>query len=83
MNTASRTVNQYGVDYIRINCPGNYTLRFEGATSTRLLPADPHSGSYAFWSNKGDKSDMTLTHAVRSDRGFRPGQHELLDLVRY
>ena len=40
----------------------NYSLRFEGATSTRLLPADPHSGSYAFWSNKGDESDMTLTH---------------------
>lgn len=58
----TRTVNQYGVDYIRINCAGNYSLHFEGATSTRLLPADPHSGSYALWSNKGDMSDMTLTH---------------------
>jgi immune inhibitor A len=57
----TRTVNQYGVDYIRINCAGNYSLHFEGATSTRLLPADPHSGRYAFWSNKGDMSDMTLT----------------------
>jgi hypothetical protein len=61
LDTTIRTVNQYGVDYIRITCPGNYSLRFEGATSTRLLPADPHSGSYAFWSNKGDESDMTLT----------------------
>ena len=61
-DTSSRTVNQYGVDYIRINCPGNYSLHFEGATSTRILPADPHSGSHAFWSNKGDESDMTLTH---------------------
>jgi hypothetical protein len=26
-----------------------------------VVPADPHSGSYAFWSNKGDESDMTLT----------------------
>ncbi|GAB4480225.1 MAG: immune inhibitor A [Anaerolineales bacterium] len=56
-----RTVNQYGADYIRITCAGNYTLRFEGASQTKLLPADAHSGRYAFWSNKGDESDMTLT----------------------
>jgi hypothetical protein len=62
VDTSVRTVNQYGVDYVRITCPGDYSLRFEGATSTRLLPADPHSGSYAFWSNKGDESDMTLSH---------------------
>ena len=62
LDRVTRTVNQYGVDYIRINCRGNYALRFEGATSTRLLPADPHSGTYAFWSNNGDESDMTLTH---------------------
>ena len=57
-----RTVKQYGVDYIQINCQGDYTLRFEGSTVARLLPEDPYSGSYAFWSNKGDESDMTLTH---------------------
>ncbi len=57
-----RSVKQYGVDYIKINCPGDYTLRFEGSTLARLLPEDPYSGSYAFWSNKGDSSDMTLTH---------------------
>jgi len=58
---ATRTVHQYGVDYVRITCPGDYTLHFTGGTSTRILPADPHSGSYAFWSNIGDVSDMTLT----------------------
>jgi len=58
---ATRTVHQYGVDYIRITCAGDYSLHFTGATSTRILPADPHSGSYAFWSNIGDESDMTLT----------------------
>jgi hypothetical protein len=56
-----RTVKQYGVDYIQIDCSGDYTLRFEGSTLARLLPEDPYSGSYAFWSNKGDESDMTLT----------------------
>ena len=60
LDQATRTVNQYGVDYLRISCPGSYLLRFEGATSSRLVPADPHSGIYAFWSNKGDESDMTL-----------------------
>jgi hypothetical protein len=58
---STRTVNQYGVDYIRLTCPGMYTLHFTGATSVPLVPADPHSGTYAFWSNKGNNSDMTLT----------------------
>ncbi len=56
-----RTVMQYGVDYIRIACPGTHTLHFDGAQKTTLLPADAHSGEYSFWSNKGDESDMTLT----------------------
>ncbi len=54
-------VKQYGADYIRLACEGEYTLIFQGDTSTRLLPADPYSGRYAFWSNKGDESDMRLT----------------------
>ena len=58
---SGHTVNQYGLDYIQIDCKGDYTLRFEGSTLARLLPEDPYSGSYAFWSNKGDESDMTLT----------------------
>ncbi len=56
-----RSVTQYGVDYIRITCDGSYTLHFEGSTQVGVLPEDAHSGSYAFWSNKGDESDMTLT----------------------
>jgi immune inhibitor A len=57
----TRDVHQYGVDYIAIECAGDYTLSFTGSTVTGLLPADPYSGTYAFWSNKGDESDMTLT----------------------
>ncbi|MFZ5911952.1 MAG: choice-of-anchor J domain-containing protein [Chloroflexota bacterium] len=56
-----RTVRQYGVDYLQVNCQGNFTLRFEGSTITGLLPEQPYSGDYAFWSNKGDESNMTLT----------------------
>lgn len=54
-------VTQYGVDYLSIGCVGSYTLTFEGALQTPLLPADPYSGAFAFWSNQGDESDMTLT----------------------
>lgn len=56
-----RTVHQYGVDYIAIECAGDYTISFTGSTVTKLLPADPYSGEYAFWSNKGDESNMRLT----------------------
>jgi hypothetical protein len=57
----SRQVNQYGVSYIQINCEGSYTLHFEGQTQTSVLPVDPFSGDYAFYSNRGDESHMTLT----------------------
>lgn len=56
-----REVHQYGVDYIRIICLGDYILHFDGSVQTKLVPADPYSGAYAFWSNKGEASDMTLT----------------------
>lgn len=58
-----RWVNQYAADYIRIRCRGSYTLHFDGADQVGVLPEDAHSGSYAFWSNKGDESDMTLTRS--------------------
>lgn len=59
----NRTVNQYGADYIEITCSGDHTLSFSGSTLAGLLPTDPHSGKYAFWSNKGDESDMRLSHS--------------------
>jgi hypothetical protein len=61
-STLNRTVNQYGIDYIKITCSGDHTLHFSGSTVSGLLPADAHSGKYMFWSNRGDESDMTLTH---------------------
>jgi hypothetical protein len=56
-----RDVHQYGVDYIRINCRGEHTLRFEGSTQAKVIPQAPYSGDYYLWSNKGDEADMTLT----------------------
>jgi len=57
----TRGVMQYGVDYIELNCRGDFTLDFQGVLETGVLAEDFHSGKYAFWSNKGDESDMTLT----------------------
>jgi len=57
----SRDVHQYGVDYIRVNCEGNHTLRFEGSSLVGVIPIDAHSGDYYYWSNRGDEADTTLT----------------------
>ncbi|KPL70031.1 hypothetical protein ADN00_18380 [Ornatilinea apprima] len=57
----NRNVSQYGVDYVEIACAGSQEIRFEGEVSVPVLPQDAYQGKYAFWSNKGDESDMTLT----------------------
>lgn len=59
--TYTRSVSQYGADYIHISCDQPATLRFEGSIQVGVVPVQPHSGSYAFWSNKGSSSDVTLT----------------------
>jgi immune inhibitor A len=70
----SREVNQYGIDYIHMQCRSPQSLTFDGTTLTQIVPADPHSGDYAFWSNRGDHSDMTLTHSF----DFRDVQGQIL-----
>ena len=55
------SVNQYGAEYIEITCAGDHTVSFAGPTAAQVLPVDPHSGKYMFWSNKEDVSDTTLT----------------------
>ncbi len=55
------TVHQYGVDYIKITCPGEHKITFQGNDLVSLFPANPHSGNFVFWSGHGDNSDMSLT----------------------
>jgi hypothetical protein len=57
----SATVHQFAADYYEIQCSGTVTINFTGSQRVSVVPAEPHSGRYAFWSNRGDKSDMTLT----------------------
>lgn len=61
MDWRESTVRQYGVDYIRLMCSEPWTLTFSGSTEVSIVPEDPRSGQYTFWSNKGDESNMTLT----------------------
>ncbi|MDK2981314.1 MAG: immune inhibitor [Chloroflexota bacterium] len=62
-NWYDRTVSQYGTDYIQVNCEGEYQIEVVGQDTVALLPADPHSGDYYFWSNSGDESHMTLSRS--------------------
>jgi hypothetical protein len=53
-------VAQFGVDYIKISCPGALTISFVGNNNTSLLPIEPYSGEVYYWSNIGDQSNMYL-----------------------
>lgn len=68
----SRSVHQYGVDYIKINRSGNTTLSFQGTTEVGVMPVGANSGNYTFWSNKGDESDMTLTQTFDFSQASGP-----------
>ena len=57
----SLTVHQFAADYYQIQCSGQITINFTGSQQIRVIPTDPHSGRYAFWSHRNDKSDTTLT----------------------
>lgn len=54
------SVHQYGVDYFDVSCDSPFSLQFIGQQTIPVVPEDPHSGDYYFWSNKGDQSALTL-----------------------
>ncbi|MBZ0309181.1 MAG: immune inhibitor A [Anaerolineae bacterium] len=60
--TAS-SVKQYGTQYYRVNTEGLETLSldFTGQAAVRILPTNPHSGSYFYWSQRGNQGDARLT----------------------
>ncbi len=57
------TVHQHGTDYIELRSEAPLTFRFTGSTQIGLVNTVAHSGSYFWWSNRGDDSDMMLTRA--------------------
>jgi len=54
-------VNQFGTDYIAVNCTGDFTITLEWEPSVPVLPIEPVSGSRYYWSNRGDESAMHLS----------------------
>ena len=58
-----RTVNQFGTDYIQVDCGNAYKIEIAGNEKINLMPVEPHSGETFFWSNYGDESDMKLSQS--------------------
>ncbi len=61
LSTQDRAVNQYGVDYIEIDCSGTFTINFQGDSLIPISEVDPFSGDHFFWSNRSNEASMTLT----------------------
>ena len=57
------TVHEYAVRYVELP-RARMQLKFDGSTSNRLIPTDPHSGRAFWWSDKGDGMDSTLTKVI-------------------
>ncbi|MBP7686610.1 MAG: immune inhibitor A [Thermoflexales bacterium] len=55
------SVPQYAGDYIELKGQRDISIDFAGSTKARLIGAEPHSGQYFWWSNRGDVTDLTLT----------------------
>ena len=55
------SVPQYAGDYIELKGQHDISIDFAGSTKVRLIGAEPHSGQYFWWSNRGDVTDLTLT----------------------
>lgn len=60
--TRTTRLSQYAANYFTLQSANtDVTIYFTGTTTTRLLPADAHSGRWMWYSNRGDLSNMNLT----------------------
>ncbi|MBN2006353.1 MAG: immune inhibitor A [Anaerolineae bacterium] len=62
--TNRTTVNQYGVDYIKVQGKAPVSFSFSGSTQTVLMATQAYSGQYLWWSNREDESNTRLTRVV-------------------
>jgi len=62
--TRPRRINQYAAQYIEFRGDADLRIDFTGSTKARMIAADPHSGQYFWWSNRGDSANMRLTREV-------------------
>ena len=57
-------LNQYAAQYFMFFGNNDLRIDFAGATKVGMIDAEPHSGQYFWWSNRGDYADMRLTREV-------------------
>jgi hypothetical protein len=60
--TATAQVGQYAADYIELRGRGDIKIAFSGQPTIKVVNTEPH-GRYAWYSNRGDDSDATLTRS--------------------
>ncbi len=53
----------YGTRYYEVRPQGPVQINFTGSTLARLTPADPASGRYSWYSNRGDETEFSLMRA--------------------
>ncbi len=56
------SVNEYAAKYFALRGDKAATVKFTGSTKARMIDTAPHSGQYFWWSNRGDSTDLALTH---------------------
>ncbi|MBI2861540.1 MAG: immune inhibitor A, partial [Chloroflexi bacterium] len=59
----SGQVSQYAASYWQIDVPEGAQLIFTGTTEVKLLPNEPKSGRFEWWSQRGDGIDSRLTRS--------------------
>ncbi|MGH9204836.1 MAG: hypothetical protein ACRD2A_26725, partial [Vicinamibacterales bacterium] len=57
-------VNQYAAQYFMLLGDEDVRIDFAGSTKVGMIDAEPHSGEYYWWSNRGDSANMRLTREV-------------------
>ncbi len=56
------SVHQYAADYTEFQGTHDLTIDFSGSTKVPMINAQPHSGQYFLWSNRGDVTDLRAQH---------------------
>ncbi len=59
--SVSRTVDQFGTDYVEISCDSDYEISVQWNQDIPVLSENPKSGKYYYWSNAGGESGMRLS----------------------
>lgn len=62
------SVYQFGTDYIELTGNEDIEITFTGSTQVKVVDNEPHSGTYYWYSHRGDDSNSRLTRAFDLSR---------------